>query len=208
MKRIENKYIISGRDSYNKMLKFIFANKFEEIYKKRKINSIYFDYDNLKLFDYSEEGIASKDKIRFRYYGNNLDMKNINLEVKTSNAYSKIKYTSKFNYKNHENNKKIEIIKKNILLKKLLPKVKVSYERRYFFSKEYGRLTLDENIFYEKADWKKKLESFIFTKKIKEPRNVCEHKIENSLSKDNLIPVSNIRFSKYCEAIKRIYYKY
>ena len=23
------------------------------------------------------------------------------------------------------------------------------------FSKEYGRLTLDENIFYEKADWKK-----------------------------------------------------
>ena len=207
MKRIENKYIINGRDSYNKFIKFIFLNNFKEIFSKRKINSVYFDYNNLSLFDYSEEGLASKDKIRLRFYGTALDFTKANLEIKTSNAYSKVKFTSKFESKDNTNNNKIKIIKQNILSKKLIPTVKVTYERRYFFSKKFGRLTLDENIFYEKANWKKYPFSFFFSKKIREKRNVCEHKIENETIADEIFPVSNIRFSKYCEAIKKIYKK-
>lgn len=207
MKRIENKYIITGRDSYNKFLKFIFMNNFKEVFSKRKINSVYFDYNDLSLFDYSEEGLASKDKIRLRYYGIKLDLTNTNLEIKTSNAYSKIKFVSQFISKKKEDNSKIKIIKQNILNKKLIPTVKVSYDRRYFFSKKFGRLTLDENIFYEKASWKKYPSNFIFSKKTKERRNVCEHKIENSIINDELFPISNIRFSKYCEAVKKIYQK-
>jgi len=207
MKRIENKYIINGRDNYNKFLKFIFLNNFKEIFSKRKINSIYFDYSNLSLFDYSEEGLASKDKIRLRFYGINLDLTKVNLEVKTSSAYSKMKFTSKFNFVNDINYNKIRIIKQNILHKKLIPTVKVTYDRRYFISKKFGRLTLDENIFYEKANWKKYPSNFIFSKKIKENRNVCEHKIENGTISDELFPVSNVRFSKYCEAIRKIYKK-
>ena len=89
MKRIENKYIIDGRDNYNKFLKFIIAYGFKEIFYKRKINSIYFDFKNFSLFDFSEEGLASKDKIRLRFYGSKLNLEDANLEVKTSNAYSK-----------------------------------------------------------------------------------------------------------------------
>ena len=207
MKRIENKYIISGRDSYNKFLKFIFVNNFKEVFSKRKINSIYFDYKNLSLFDYSEEGIASKDKIRLRFYGTNLDLNETNLEIKTSNAYSKIKLSSKFGSFNNIDDHKINTVKQNILKRKLIPTVKVSYERRYFFSKKFGRLTLDENIFYEKAKWNKYPSNFIFSKKIKENRSVCEHKIENKIPSDDIFPVSNIRFSKYCEAIKKVYKK-
>ena len=206
MKRIENKYIIKDKENYNRFLKFIFSNNFEEIFSKRKINSIYFDYKNLSLFDFSEEGIASKDKIRLRFYGSNINISNTNLEVKTSNAYSKIKLISKFE-KDNLDNLKMKNIKQDIKLRKLIPTVKVSYDRRYFFSKEYGRLTLDENIFYEKADWKKYPSNLSFSKKIREYRNVCEHKIENKIREREIFPITNIRFSKYCEAIKKIYKK-
>ena len=90
------------------------------------------------MFDYSEEGLASKDKIRLRFYGTTLDFTKANLEIKTSNAYSKVKFTSKFESKDNTNNNKIKIIKRNILSKKLIPTVKVTYERRYFFSKKFG----------------------------------------------------------------------
>ena len=36
--------------------------------------------------------MASKDKVRLRYYGEKFDIKNTNLEIKNSNAYSKNKY--------------------------------------------------------------------------------------------------------------------
>ena len=38
------------------------------------------------------------------------------------------------------------------IFKKIKPKVKVSYNRRYF-SEEHGRLTIDENIIYEKVNF-------------------------------------------------------
>lgn len=205
MKRIENKYIIIGRDNYNKFLKFIIAHGFKEIFYKRKINSVYFDFKNFSLFDFSEEGLASKDKIRLRFYGSKLNLEDANLEVKTSNAYSKIKLISKFKSLDNMESLKIKNIKKNIYLKKLIPTVKVSYERQYFLSKKFGRVTLDKNIFYEKAKWKKYPNELVFSKKMLDNRNVCEHKIENKVIIDDVFPISNIRFSKYCEAVKKVY---
>ena len=96
---------------------------------------------NLSLFDFSEEGIASKDKIRLRFYGSNLNISNTNLEVKTSNAYSKIKLTSKFDKDNFDN-LKMKNIKQDIKLRKLIPTVKVSYDRRYFFSKRIWKINI------------------------------------------------------------------
>ena len=100
------------------------------------------------MFDFSEEGLASKDKIRLRFYGSKLNLEDANLEVKTSNAYSKMKLISKFKTLDNKDNPKIKNIKKNIYLKKLIPTVKVL--KGDIFSKQFGRITLDENIFYKK----------------------------------------------------------
>lgn len=208
MKRLENKYLINDVNAYNKFLKFIFKNSFREIYKKRKINSIYFDYDNLKLYDLSEEGVASKDKIRLRYYGEEYDIKNTNLEIKNSNAYSKNKYVSNFLEPESNCDRKIIFAKNEIFSKKLKPKVKVSYNRRYFFSEEHGRLTIDENIIYEKVNFNNNYRKINLSNKSIEKRRVCEHKIENQTCSEYFIPISNIRFSKYCEAIKRVFLNY
>ena len=205
MLRLENKYLIySGLDK-NKFLKFILKNKSYEIHQKRTINSIYFDYPDFRLFDFSEEGLATKNKIRLRYYGKILNFKNLNLEIKESNPYSKKKYTSNFLDNITSVSKNISDTKNLISKKNIMPTIKVTYDRRYFFSNEFGRFTLDENITYEKAEWDIFLKSFRFKNKIREILSVCEHKLENNNFNKEIFPIPNNRFSKYCEAVKYIY---
>jgi SPX domain protein involved in polyphosphate accumulation len=205
MQRLENKYLIDSELNKNKFLKFIFKNKSYEMHKKRRINSIYFDYPDFRLFDYSEEGLSSRHKIRLRYYGKKYDLNELNIEIKESHAYSKKKYVSNFSDTITPTSKNISDAKIMILNKNIRPTIKVSYDRRYFFSDKLGRLTLDENIIYEKAEWDIFLKKFNFKYKIREPRSVCEHKIENNKPTEEIFEIPNSRFSKYCEGIKLIY---
>ena len=205
MQRLENKYLIDTELNKNKFLKFILKNKILEIHQKRRINSIYFDYPDFRLFDYSEEGLETRQKIRLRYYGNKFLLNELNLEIKESFAHSKKKYASNFLNTVTPIPRNINNAKALILNKNVQPTIKVSYDRRYFFSEEFGRLTLDENIIYEKAEWDIFLKNFKFKYKIRELRSVCEHKLENNNSTDEIFTIPNTRFSKYCEAVKSIY---
>ena len=96
MQRLENKYLIRSELEKNKFLKFIILNKGYEIHQRRTINSIYFDSSGFKLFDYSEEGLATRNKIRLRFYGEVLNLNELNIEVKESHPYTKKKICFKF----------------------------------------------------------------------------------------------------------------
>ena len=153
MKRFEIKYIIKNKiDKFN-LLKFLFKNGFYEIHKSRVNNSIYFDYSDLRSFHESEEGIEDRTKIRLRYYGeqNNPDILKFTLEIKKSNAYFKTKIKSIIdNFNKVSNNPEINFFLSEIRVNKLRPILKVAYKRRYFLSEKLGRITLDENIVYQK----------------------------------------------------------
>ena len=182
-----------------------FDKNIKRAFDDRVINSIYFDYPDFRLFDYSEEGLETRQKIRLRYYGNKFLLNELNLEIKESFAHSKKKYASNFLNTVTPIPRNINNAKALILNKNIQPTIKVSYDRRYFFSEEFGRLTLDENIIYEKAEWDIFLKNFKFKYKIRELRSVCEHKLENNNSTDEIFTIPNTRFSKYCEAVKSIY---
>ena len=55
---------------YLKIKKLIIDSGGKEIYKKRKILSLYFDNKNLSMYEDSEEGSLPRYKIRLRNYPN------------------------------------------------------------------------------------------------------------------------------------------
>ena len=207
MKRFEIKYIVNNKmDKFN-LLKYLFKNGFCEIHKARVNNSIYFDYSDLRSFHESEEGIENRTKIRLRYYGkqNNYDISKFTLEIKKSNAYFKTKTKSIVgNFDKINNNSEINFFLNEIRINKLRPVLKVSYKRKYFLSEKLGRITLDENIVYQKVSWKKFLNMFNCYYSYNDNNLIVEHKIESNLKQiDNqFIPLIKTRYSKYCEGIK------
>ncbi len=207
MKRFEIKYIVNNKmDKFN-LLKYLFKNGFCEIHKARVNNSIYFDYTDLRSFHESEEGIADRTKIRIRYYGkqNDYDILKFTLEIKKSNPYFKTKIKSIIgNFNKLNNNSEINFFLSEIRVNRLKPVLKVSYKRKYFLSEKLGRITLDENIVYQKISWKKFLNTFNYYHYKNDSNLIVEHKIESNLKQiDNqFIPLIKTRYSKYCEGIK------
>jgi len=207
MKRFEIKYIVNNKiDKFN-FLKYLFKNGFCEIHKARVNNSIYFDYTDLRSFHESEEGIADRIKIRLRYYGeqNDYDILKFTLEIKKSNPYFKTKIKSIIgNFNKLNNNSEINFFLREIRVNRLKPVLKVSYKRKYFLSEKLGRITLDENIVYQKISWKKFLNTFNYYHYKNDSNLIVEHKIESNLKQiDNqFIPLIKTRYSKYCEGIK------
>ena len=207
MNRFEIKYIINNKmDKFN-FLKYLFKNGFCEIHKARVNNSIYFDYSDLRLFHESEEGIANRNKIRLRYYGeqNNYDILKFTLEIKKSNPYFKTKIKSIIgNFSKINSNSEVNFFLNEISVGKLKPVLKVIYKRKYFLSEKLGRITLDENIVYQKISWKNFLNTFNNYYYYNYNNLIVEHKIESNLKQiDNqFIPLIKTRYSKYCEGIK------
>lgn len=68
------------------------------LFAKRKINSLYFDTDNLDFYKNSEEGVLPRKKIRIRWYGDNL--KSLSKETKISSIEGRFKFSEV--YKNNQ----------------------------------------------------------------------------------------------------------
>ena len=161
------------------------------LYPKRKINSCYFDTNNLKMYHESEEGILPRKKIRLRWYENNLKM---NKEIKITSNEGRFKTIEKFKHNKNKPICCINLLDKNYGI--LIPTLIVNYEREYFHYKEL-RLTIDTNILYLDA----RGSSF---RKIKDNENVLEIKTSINTSEDHIeknIPLQSSRFSKYCRGI-------
>ena len=192
-KRYEIKFLISGKEKNN----FIVKNNLKCLFPDRIVESIYFDTNDFKFFNLSEEGITPRKKIRIRGYNNNkLD----NLEVKITNNYFREKITfNDFNlddFKLHSELKKIGI---NEIVEK---KIRIKYLRSYFLLKGVGRVTIDRNIEFF-------LPSLNFHHSKKTNEIVLEVKIQNDKFDKNdiekIINFREIRYSKYCNGINSLY---
>lgn len=162
--RYERKFLITGM-SFKRVEKIIRLNpvNFRKLYPERKINNIYFDNHVLESFHDNVDGIAKREKIRIRWYGNKygyiskpvLEIKKRNNSVGTKDQY----LLKGFNVDKDLDEATLKhmvlisdipnIIKKKVLM--LSPKLLNSYERKYYisFDKKF-RITLDKNLFYMK----------------------------------------------------------
>ena len=153
-KRFERKWVIKNI-FVSELISALKVSKFEFIkqHENRWVNSVYYDdmfnssiYQNLN-------GDQKKQKIRFRWYGDNKII-NPRLEVKkniflTTKTFKKIL----FNEEKLDDNslKKITVKIQSIspFLVNYTPKTSTHYYRHYFISKDKNiRATIDEKIYY------------------------------------------------------------
>ena len=92
---------------------------------------------------------------------------------------------------------------KNFLFQKRYPVCAITYQRNYYKSSSGIRITVDKNIQYYKinSDYQLILNNF-------ENKNIIEMKIEDINKNDSFetdfLSAYRVRFSKYCEAVKKI----
>ena len=91
--RLEKKFIYQKGDVAYKV--FLINGMFRRTYPKRKINSIYFDCENLKNVWDNINGFGNRVKIRLRWY-NNIKKVNFLLRKVTKKVNSKM-FTQKVN---------------------------------------------------------------------------------------------------------------
>ena len=208
MIRLEKKYVINSNYERLRFIKFILKKGFRNIYEDRINFSIYLDYRNLKFFHDSEEGLSFRNKLRLRvekkFFQNNYN--SLNFEIKKSNP----NFKKKFSFVKGKNFQNINALlekknfEKQIFSKKIIPILSTEYQRSYFFSNKYGRITIDTDLEYQTVTWKENFKSFNFFKKKKDRRIIIEHKLENNIPINNLITLVPTRFSKYCEGVKAL----
>ena len=208
MIRLEKKYVINSNYERLRFIKFILKKGFRNIYEDRINFSIYLDYRNLKFFHDSEEGLSFRNKLRLRvekkFFQNNYN--SLNFEIKKSNP----NFKKKFSFVKDQNFQNINVLlekknfEKQIFSKKIIPILSTEYQRSYFFSNKYGRITIDTDLEYQAVTWKENFKSFNFLKKKKDKRIIIEHKLENNIPINNLITLVPTRFSKYCEGVKAL----
>ena len=186
MKRYEIKFDVTN---YN-LTSIISELQLIYLYPQRKIISIYYDTEQLKYFNESEEGLLPRKKVRVRNYEND---KIFNLEIKET----EIDFRKKLVLGNIDNKKVNFLLMKNHKYDDLVsPKLKIMYSRKYFKCK-YGRITYDFNIKY--SDLTLGNFNYIFSQK-----KILELKNTNKKLKDEFVKnfsLKNIRFSKYCDGI-------
>ena len=199
--RIEKKFVYQeGDDSYKY---FLISGMFKEIYNERKVNSIYFDTEDLKNVWDNINGFSDRLKIRLRWY-NNISNSEVFIEEKIKKNITTIKKVksvgtfSNFNELNEFINSKKFIFHKSIIDKKINMKktIFVSYNRKYFqdtFKKL--RVTLDKNI---------KVYFKYPTKVINIDKNILELKFNpknfsycNNFIANNNLDNRNKKYSKY-----------
>lgn len=140
--RKEKKFRLSFSDMLE-MKKNLLSLGMIELYPPRLINSCYFDSNDLRLHNESEEGVLPRKKIRIRWYGQE---SYFTKEVKISSIEGRYKYKEKI--------KSLHSVKdiKNLSFFDdsygvLSPVLIVIYEREYYSLKNL-RITFDRNLSY------------------------------------------------------------
>ena len=200
MQRTETKFLLNQKN-----INIFFNNKnLFETFPKRKIFSVYFDTDNFNDFYDSEEGTVPRKKIRFRTYdafeSNNTKVVSGQIEIKKTLPENREKKT--INIKDKLDN--IHLLIKNFFKKPRYPKIIISYERSYYSDIYDDRFTLDKQIRYYNYN-----KSNLFKPYYLEDKYILEFKSEKIIYNENttydFLEAYKVRFSKYCEGIKKIY---
>lgn len=144
--RIERKVILSMGQSYF-FTHALFSSGFKERYTMRKITSIYFDDINLNALRDNIDGNWNRNKIRTRYYNDEISQSSI--EIKQKRGLLGYKWRIPFD------NKRIESLSEIILHtsswckvnleKEFFPTSRISYNRVYLENQNF-RATIDRDI--------------------------------------------------------------
>jgi len=197
--RIEEKINIKKGNLY-KFYKWLESNSGYQIYPDRTVCSIYFDNQNLNMYNDSIEGTIPRKKIRIRTYNDSLFKKNkFNLEIKTTSVEGRFKQTK--NIDNLEQKIKFGFFDQNYGICK--PKIKIFYNRAYFKILNF-RITLDTNINYSFYEHYKRNCNIT-----KDESIIVEIKSQTLAYLNNIqenFPFQRIRFSKYCRGIEKLYF--
>tara|TARA_B100000886_G_C20423516_1_gene492749 strand:- start:2225 stop:2815 length:591 start_codon:yes stop_codon:yes gene_type:complete len=188
--RIEKKLYIK-KENFFDFKKKLFEIGAKQIFKTRKVNSLYFDNLKQDMYQDSIEGLTPRKKIRVRNYPD--DDSGFFLETKISSVEGRFKTNKKISYSNFINLKKIGVFDDKYGICK--PIMNVKYDREYF-KKEDVRITLDYNILYK-----------LYNSKIMKRDEEIVAELKTSMSKNlddlfEMYPYQEIRFSKYCNGIK------
>ncbi len=233
--RFEFKYIVPEKYKpfiRNDLRPFMCWDNYARQRKQKRylVNSLYFDSYNFQCFREKVQGIKKRFKLRLRVYNSKdyAENKEVFFEIKKKNDAVVIKdrgMFARFNYKDFISTKNFKAIlrdknikKRNILEKflflrgkfRMLPKVKVIYEREPFEGIHYQnlRITFDSNIkavkigssfsngFYTRELLKN---NFILEVKF---RGLLPYWLHRIIQKYQLERVS---FSKYCRAVSLCY---
>ena len=150
--RYERKWELRNYDVNTIILKIYKSNfLFRELYKKRFVNSIYFDDKNFTSIHQNLDGLNDKIKYRVRWYGKKNKIFNPKLEIKSKRGFINCKNVSSLDnlhdiYFNFNGIKKLtDTVNKYFKNKKILiPTTSTHYERYYFISaNNLIRATLD-----------------------------------------------------------------
>ncbi len=162
-----------------------------QIYKPRIVKSTYFDNKNFDMYHNSIEGTVPRKKIRIREYP---EFKNkLFIEKKISSVEGRFKTSNKLNSFNYF---KTGIKDKEYGLCK--PVSIVSYKRLYL-SLNKVRITIDEDIRYQKFNFQRVYQEKLVVAELKYPFDFHYDSVEFNF------PFERIRFSKYCNSIEKIF---
>jgi SPX domain protein involved in polyphosphate accumulation len=204
-KRYEKKYVCDVY-RFNNFLSWIYNfTDIKKKYSKRNIKSIYFDNYNFDSAKDNLIGLSNREKIRLRWYNNDLSQSILEIKKKIDNFNQKNKQTIEFKKKNIFDYNIFSLMKelntqtKIISEKNLNPIILISYDREYYENINGIRLTIDSNLTFNRILGSNKTN---FSKRIKYPRYIIElkfgqdsnYQILNFLKNANFI---NTRNSKY-----------
>ena len=219
--RYERKFQIEGLSAFD--AEVCIKNNigfFNEIYKPRYINNIYFDYNNFTNFRDNVDGNFKRKKPRIRWYGDLFgEINECNLEYKIKLGFlgTKLYYKLKqFQFSNDSNLKKI---KNNVLCSIDKPNDRENfinqhavlvnrYKRRYYqsFDRKY-RITIDTNLNYYLP-----INNCIYHYPSDKINNIVliELKYSKEYEKNahiitNRLPFRISRFSKYTVGVQHLY---
>ena len=169
--RFERKFVFPHEDVEDFIETKVLLNSycFSEIFERRQVNNIYFDYPELHFYKQNVEGDGERKKYRLRWYGDTFEQVNKpSLEIKKKFGEVGDKITVKLkdlsmNLASTSSEEAYQQILQEIEAKNqpalveqmrlLTPSLYNAYERRYFLSDcERFRITVDYNMKFYNPD--------------------------------------------------------
>jgi adenylate cyclase class IV len=197
--------VVYSKDKKNSNEIFNIRSKLKTLYPPRKIDSLYMDTIDFRIYKDSKFNDINKFKLRFRQY----DKKStIQREIKKNTELGRKKNIETTNYESLD-----DIQPLNFKSMSLVPVVKISFLREYYYTKNL-RVTIDTDLVAKLSSFVDLNQSIFFSDK-----NIVEFKLKNTQYKNNflskvtinqelsiedrihLIPVS---FSKYTHAVENL----
>jgi len=216
--RYERKYIVPKSISLKELVAIVKGNSgfFKEAFYERQVNNIYFDSNGYKFYFDNVDGVANRQKVRIRWYGDTLGaIQKPKLEIKIKKGVVGDKWT--FDLNPFILNSAITgadlkqlFASSNLpkpiyeMVRDVNPTLVNSYTRRYFISaNQKFRITLDYDVYYR--DIKIRMNNFTKIPQ-SDPFNVVELKyglqddaLANSISKQ--FPFRLSKNSKYVNGV-------